>query len=329
MKAVITGATGLLGGNLARELIARDVEVVATRRPSSRIDHLGDAAIMWMEAGLDSHERLAGVFAGADVVFHCAAQVSTLRKASPSMIRANVDSTRHVIDAVRAAGVPRLVHCSSTVACALSTDGKPVTEDRPWNFDTFGLADGYTITKRKSEELVAEAARAGLDAVVVNPGYMFGPYDARPSSGRLIVDVVKGKVPGHTDGRNCFADVRDVACGMIGAWQRGRSGERYILGGHNLSYREIMHTIAEIAGVRPPRFAVPRPIASALGWFGEAVQAVSKREAFINITRVRYGYCRDFIFSSDKAMRELDYQIRPIEESIADAIDWFREHGMI
>lgn len=329
MKAVITGATGLLGGNLARELIADSVEVVATRRQQSHIDHLSDVPITWIEAGLDSSERLASVFAGADVVFHCAAQVSTLRKAPPSMIRANIDGTRHVIEAVRTAGVGRLVHCSSTVACALSTDGQPVTEDRPWNFDKFGLDDGYTTTKRQSEELVAEATRTGLDAVVVNPGYMFGPYDVKPSSGRLIVDLVKGKVPGHTDGKNCFVDVRDVARGMVGAWRRGRRGERYILGGHNLSYREIMHLITDVAGVKPPRFAIPRPLAAGLGWLGEAMQAVSGREAFINITRVRYGYCPDFIFSSVKAERELGYRYGPLEGAIADALDWFRECGMV
>lgn len=329
MKAAITGATGLLGGNLALELIARDIEVVCTRRKSSRIDHLDDAAISWREADLSTVDGLAGAFAGADVVFHCAAMVSTLRKPTPAMVRANVDGTRNVMEAVRKAGVARLVHCSSVVACALSTDGRPVTEDQAWNFDRFGLDDGYTITKRQSEEMVLAAAGRDVDAVVVNPGFMFGPYDVKPSSGGLIVGVIQGRAPGHSYGMNCFSDVRDVARGMIGAWQRGGCGERYILGGHNMSYRDIMNVIARIGGVKPPRLAVPRLIALGIGWLGEAKEAVTGREAFLNLSRARYAYCRDFIFSSAKAERELGYEISPVEGAISDALDWFRAHGML
>lgn len=329
MQAAITGATGLLGSNLAVGLIARGVDVVCTRRATSRIDHLADFDIEWIEASLGDTKGMAAAFAGADVVFHCAAQVGTWRTAPPSMVRANVDGTRNVMDAVRAAGVARLVHCSSVVACALSTDGRPVTEDQRWNFDEYGLDDGYTTTKRQSEEMVAAAAADDLDAVIVNPGYMFGPYDAKPSSGGLIIGILQGKVPGYTDGNNCFVDVRDVVRGMISAWQRGKRGERYILGGYNMSYREIMTTIARIGGGKAPRFALPRPLAMGLGWLGEAYQAVRKREADINIPIVRYGYCRDFIFSSEKAARELDYQMSPLEDAIVDAIAWFRDQGML
>lgn len=334
MKAVITGATGLLGGNLALILIARGVDVVCTRRATSRIDHLGDASVHWVEADVTDVDALVRAFAGADVVFHCAAAVSTLRTVTPTLQRTNIDGTRNVLDAVRQVQASRehalrLVHCSSTVACALSTTGEPVTEAEAWNFDQYGIADGYTTTKYQSQILVEQAAGDDIDAVIVNPGYMFGPYDVKPSSGALIVNIVKGKVPGYTTGYNSFVDVRDVARGMIAAWERGKRGERYILGGRNASYREIMETIARVAGVRPPRRAVPRPLASALGWLGEAYQAVSGREAFINITRVRYGFCERFIVSSAKAERELDYRLSPVETAIADAFDWFRQNGML
>src|SRR5262249_9123918 len=141
-------------------------------------------------------------------VFHCAAQVGVTRKASPQMVKANVDGTKNVIDAVKRAGVKRLVHCSTVAAVALSSDGSPSTEDAPYNFDARGMADGYGLTKHQAEEVVGDAVKQGLDAVIVNPCYMFGPYDARPSSGKLIVDIVRGKMPGLVPGKNNFVDVR-------------------------------------------------------------------------------------------------------------------------
>ena len=331
MKAVITGATGLLGGNLALQLLAEDsgIEVVCTRRRTSRIEHLGDAAIQWVEADLDQPEALAQAFDGADVVFHCAAMVSTLRKPTPRITQVNVTGTDNVLDAVVRAGVGRLVHCSSVVARALSSDGLPVTEDQPWNFDQRGMADGYSVTKYQSQQRVEAAARERVDAVIVNPCYMFGPHDAKPSSGGLIIDVLQRKVPGYTEGYNNFVDVRDVARGMIAAWRRGRRGESYILGHRNMSYRQIMDLIAEIGGVRAPARPVPKPLGLALGWIGEGYRALTGREDFFDITRIRFAYCRDFIFSSAKATAELDYQPGPLEPAIRDAIDWFRAQGML
>src|ERR1044071_1830694 len=218
-RVAITGASGLLGGNLAAELIAAGHQVVAIRRAGTRTRHLDDVAIEWHDAELGSTAAMTRAFQGAACVFHCAAQVSLRRTVSPEMSATNVVGTANVIDAVRAAGVPRLVHTSSVVAVGLSTDGRPCDETATWNFDTAGLLDAYAITKRRAEDVVQAAARDRIDAVIVNPTYMFGPRDARPSSGKLIIDVVRRRVPGWTPGYNNFVDVRDVARGMIAAWQ--------------------------------------------------------------------------------------------------------------
>jgi dihydroflavonol-4-reductase len=329
--AVITGASGLVGGNLAEALLQQGHRVRATRRASTRVDHLDDLAIEWADADLGQPRRLADAFAGADVVFHCAAHVTTRRGVSSEMTAANVTGTAHVLEAARAARVPRLVHTSTVAAVGLSVDGAPCTEEATWNFDQAGLLDGYAITKRRSEELVREAAEGGLDAVIVNPTYMFGPRDARPSSGRLIVDVVHRRVPGWTTGLNNFVDVRDVARGMIAAWQRGRRGERYILGGHNMTYRDIMHTIAGVAGVRPPRLRVPRLLARAMGAAGDVSERLRAGggRSFINSVVVRYAYTTRFQFASDKAMATLDYRFGPVETAIRDALTWFRGRGML
>lgn len=326
-RVAITGASGLLGGNLAAELVAAGHQVVATRRAGTQVAHLADLPIEWREADLGQPDALARAFAGADAVFHCAAAVTIKREVTPEMTAANVTGTARVIDACVTAGVRRLIHTSSVVAVGLSTDGKPCDETAPWNFDTEGLLDAYAITKHQAEDVV-RAATDRVDAVIVNPTYMFGPRDARPSSGKLIVDAVRRRIPGWTPGYNNFVDVRDVARGMIGAWQRGRRGERYILAGHDLTYRAVLETIARVAGVKPPRLRAPRAAAWLLGKWGDRVEARGG-EPILNSTQVRYAYTDKFRFASTKAATELGYTFGPLEPAIRDAIAWFRAHAML
>ena len=157
---------------------------------------------------------------------------------------------------------------------------------------------------------------------------MLGPRDARPSSGRLIVDVVRGPVPGWTPGYNNFVDVRDVARGMIAVWQRGRRGERYILGGHDLTYRACFEHIARIANVKPPRFGIPLAFARLLGRWGD-YRELRGHEALVNTPQILYAYTDKFRFTSQKAERELGYTYGALDIAIRDALDWFRSHGML
>lgn len=327
MRVVVTGASGLLGSNLAAALLEAGHEVVATRRAGTQVAHLADLPITWVDADLGSVTALTRAFDGAAAVFHCAAAVSVKRDVTPEMTAANVTGTQNVLDAVVAARVPRLVHTSSVVAVGLATNGRPSDETAEWNFDREGLVDAYALTKRRSEELV-NAARDRVDAVIVNPTYMFGPRDAKPSSGKLIVNVVRRRVPGSTPGYNNFVDVRDVARGMIAAWQRGRRGERYILAGHDMTYRDVFHAIARVAGVSPPRFTVPYPVARLVGAWGDFVERRGK-EPVVNSTQIRYAFTDRFRFRSDKAASELGYTYGPLEPAIRDAIAWFRANAML
>ena len=326
-NVVITGASGLLGGNLAAELRAAGHDVGATRRAGTKVAHLDDLELRWLDADLSSPAALAEAFAGAEAVFHCAAAVTVKREVTPDMTAANVTGTQNVIDAAVKAGVKRVVHTSSVVAVGLSTDGTPCDETAQWNFETEGLVDAYAITKRQAEDVV-NAARDRIDAVIVNPTYMFGPRDARPSSGKLIVDVVKRRVPGWTPGYNNFVDVRDVARGMIAAWHEGRRGERYILAGHDMTYGDLMGTIARVAGVKPPRFQIPHAVAKLVGKWGDFVERRGK-DPLVNSTQIRYAFTDRFRFKSDKAARELGYTVSPLEPAIADAIAWFKANGML
>jgi dihydroflavonol-4-reductase len=328
MLAALTGASGLVGSNLALALLAEGVKVRATRRKGTRTDHLEGHGIEWVDGDLSDEAALTRAFTGADVVFHCAAAVSIRKEPTPALVSTNVDGTRHVLSAVRAAGAGRLVHCSSVSAVGLSTDGQPCTEASPWNFADYGLADGYSTTKHKSEELVREAAAAGLDAVIVNPTYMFGPYDARPSSGQMLLEIARRRVPSLIPGYNNFVDVRDVARGMLLAWRKGQKGERYILGGHKMSYAEITQLVARLAGVPAPRLQLPRPLVKLVGLAGDFVELFGK-EPFINSTVVAYGYTDRFQFSSARAERELGYTYGPLEPAIRDALAWFKQRNML
>ncbi len=328
MRVAITGASGLLGGNLAVLLRAAGHEVRATRRGKTKVAHLDGRGIEWVSADLADVSALTQAFRGVDLVYHCAAQVSVVRRVTPALLSANVEGTRNVIEAVRAARVARLVHCSSVAAVGLSENGAPCDETAAWNFDRHGMVDGYSTTKRQAEDLVVAAARDGVDAVIVNPTYMFGPYDTRPSSGRLIVDAVRGRLPGRAPGMNNFVDVRDVARGMMLAAEKGRRAERYILGGENLSYGRITDVITSVAGVPPVRRNVPRALAAPIGWLGD-LKELFGGEPLLNSVAARYAYTRAFIFTSAKAERELGYTHGPLETAVRDAIAWFRQAGML
>jgi dihydroflavonol-4-reductase len=324
-RVAITGASGLLGGNLAAELVAAGHTVVATKRGATKLGHLDDVAIEWRDADLGSVDKLAAAFAGCEAVFHCAAAVSVERVVTSEMRDTNVGGTERVIEACKRANVKRLVHTSSVVAIGLTTNGQPCDETAEWNFDREGLLDAYAITKHEAELVVQ---RADIDAVIVNPTYMIGPRDARPSSGKLVIKIAKRQVPGSTPGYNNFVDVRDVARGMITVWQKGKRGERYILGGHDMTYRDFFATVARVAGVKPPPFKIPYRIAKLVGRVGDFIESRGK-EPLTNSTQIDYAYTDKFRFTSQKAQMELGYTYGPLEPAIRDCLDWFRGKQML
>lgn len=320
-----------MGSNLVRTLLDAGLEVSCTKRATSRTDHLDDLDIRWVEADLGAPDALREAFDGAQLVFHCAAATSIVRHVEPWLVEANVDGTRNVLEAAREAGVERVVHCSSTVAVGVSTTGHPCDEASGWNLPQHGLDDGYATTKRQAEGVVGRAVAAGQDVVIVNPGFMFGPYDVRPTSGQMIVEVATRRLMPYSAGSNSFVDVRDVCAGMLAAARKGQSGQRYILAGENLPYREIFTRIADVVGAGRPWLAVPRPAAALAGLAGDLWERVGGggSGAGINSNTVAWGYCAGFVFRSDKAERELGYTRRPVEEGIRDAWAWMVQQGTV
>ncbi|HEY1097672.1 MAG TPA: NAD-dependent epimerase/dehydratase family protein [Myxococcota bacterium] len=340
--AVVTGASGLLGSNLVVQLREQGVDVRALYRSDTTITHLRavTAGVDFVQASLDDVDSLERAFAGADVVFHCAAQVSILPRVTPALVRANVDGTRHVLAAFEKAHVPRLVYVSSTVTIGLAgnVDDDDITldaapdadENTVWNMREGGLADGYSITKKDAEDLVLRAVNErGLDAVIACPAYLFGPMDTKPSSGKLILDVAKGMVPGVTPGKNSFVDVRDVARGLILMWHKGRRGERYILGGHTMRFDEMLPLIARRAGVKPPSWKIPRIAARVVGAIGDLQAGITGKEPLLTSAAVAWSFNPRFRVSSQKAIDELGYSISPIDVAIDDALAFFRAQRML
>lgn len=244
------------------------------------------------------------------------------------MSTVNVGVTQAVVEAAIAAGTPRVVHTSTANTIGPTPDGTPADEQTPWAMDKAGLASGYPVTKWRGETLVKQACDK-LDAVIVNPTYLVGARDARPSSGRLIVEVANRRIPFWTPGYNNFADVCEVARGMIAAWLHGKRGERYILGGEELTYRDYMERVARVAGVDPPRRQLPYPVAWIGGKAGDLLEVVTGRETTVNSISVRYAFTDRYRYCSDKAVRELGYVVGTIEPAIRNAVKWFRARGML
>lgn len=327
---LVTGASGLVGGNLVRALLAQGRAVRVLVRGSSKLEHLADLPLERAVGDVTDAESLRHACDGVDVVYHCAAVVSMWQRLAPQMWTANVTGTEHLLAAIRAAGVRRLVHCSTVDAIGLpaTPSDPPGTESTPWNWDRLGVDNAYARTKLESQRRVLDAAAADVDAVVVNPTYMFGAWDAKPSSGKMILEVAAGRAVGYTDGGNNFVDVEAVVDGMIAAATRGRRGECYILGGENRTYQEMFGTIARVVGVSPPRLAIPYAAARVGGWLGDAVAAIGGREPTVNTITAKLGYVRHY-FDPSKAVRELGLPQPPVEAAIERAVRWFRQTGRL
>lgn len=319
----ITGANGLLGGNVAEAFAAAGWKVRALCRTSANVDHLMHLPLDWRHISYETGS-LVRAFAGTSVVVHCAGVTIQSRRVRPEHRAGNIDLTRCVFEASHHAKIERIVHCSSAITCGFSA-GRPVDEDEA-AFSTPPWQDGYLISKQIAEREALQR-NSPPDVIVVNPTYLLGPLDAKPSSGRLLLLVARGHAYGWPSGGNNFADVRDVAAGIVAAASRGRAGERYILGGENLSYRDLMTRAARAAGRRPPGFAIPYKLAAATGHFGELYEWISRRPTDVNGATVAYAYSNGLRYTSEKARRDLDYRTRPIDETLRDSIAWFRQRG--
>ena len=321
--AFITGGTGFLGANLVHALIARGDRVVAIHRATSDTRRLAKSGAELVVCDLDDVDALTrAIPEGVDVVYHVAGDLSWWRHHAERQRRTNVEGTRHVVEAARRRGAKRFVHTSSIVAYGMSA--RTVREDTPSNAEASGI--GYLRTKWQGEREVKTGIESGLPAVIMNPANIIGPYDITGWA-RLILLMDKGKLLGAPPGRSSFCHATEVVRAHITAATRGRVGDNYLLGGTDASYVELGAAIARHLGRKPPR-AVPAAILRAFGVANDMVSFFTGKEA--DITRQNASvFCRDVLCDSTKAMRELDYQPRTLDEMVRDSVDWLRSAGLL
>jgi dihydroflavonol-4-reductase len=326
--SLVTGATGFVGSAVARALAARGHALrVLVRRGSDRRNLAGLDATP-VEGDLTDAASLARAVAGCRFVVHVAADYRIWVPDPAAMLATNVEGTRALFLAALEAGVERVVHCSSVAALGLTTNGTPADETTPVNEDA--IVSIYKKSKYRAEQVVLELVRErGLKAVIVNPSAPVGPRDIRPTpTGKMIADAASGRIPAYIDTGLNVVHVDDVAMGHVLALERGRIGERYILGSENFSLLQLLTIVAEEAGKNPPRLRLPRELLWPVALACEALALVTGIEPPVTRDHLRMARKKMF-FSSAKAIAELGYAPRPARVAVADAIAWFRANGMV
>lgn len=327
MTVLVTGATGFVGGNLVRELLAEQAAVRVLVRPTSDRRSLAGLSVEVAVGDLRDPGSLALALAGVAVLYHVAADYRLWVPDPAELYRSNVDGTRAILGAAAAAGVSRVVYTSSVGTLGLPRDGSAGTETTP-----VGLADmvgDYKRSKFLAEREAEAAAARGLPVVIVNPSAPVGPWDWKPTpTGKMLVDYLRGRMVAYLETGLNVVHVRDVARGHILAAERGRVGERYILGhaAGNLPLREIFDRLAPYTGIDAPRWRLPHAVALSIAGVLEAVSRVTGREPLASRTAVQMAAKRMF-FDPAKAIRELGLPQTPVDTALREAVDWFWAHG--
>jgi dihydroflavonol-4-reductase len=321
---LVTGGTGLLGNNIIRTLVDRGMPVRALMRASSDPRTIEGLKVDTVPGDVSDAESIKKAMEGVACVIHSAGYVQIGRGRWDLHQAINIDGSRYVAQAAREARV-RMVHVSSCDAIGIASLDEPATEDTPLKPP---VDCNYVKSKQAAERGVMAEVEKGLDAVIVNPGFMLGPWDWKPSSGRMLVAVIKGVARVAPNGHFSLCDARDVAAGVVTAIEKGRAGERYILAGHTLSYYEAWDAFARVTQSGRPLFTAPKMLESMAGCFGDLIRIITRREPDVNTGAIAVARLPKH-YSSDKAIRELDYHIRPIDEMIHDAWQWFMDHGYV
>lgn len=322
---LVTGATGMLGNNLVRRVLEVGDSVRVLVRASSDRRPLADLpAIERFEGDVRDPDAVAAAVRGVDRVVHAAAYVHIGWSGSDEAKAVNVEGTRNVAQAALELGA-RMVHVSSIDALGMAPAGQMANEETAPNG---GVQCPYVVTKREGEQVVLELVERGLWATIVNPGFMFGPFDWKPTSGRMLLSVARGWGLFAPLGTNSYCDVRDVADGIRAAFDRGQPGRRYILAGTTLSYFQAWRIFAEVTGGTPPFVPIGPILRMGAGRVGDLVRKLSGREPDVNSAATALA-AENRSYCGARAERELGYRARPLRESAADAWEWFREHAYV
>ncbi len=324
-RALVTGGNGFVGCHVVRALLEEGRTVRVLLRDGADVRSLRGVDYEPFVGDLRDPDAVARAAEQCDEIYHVAADYRLWLLDEAPMYASNLDGTRNVLAAARRANVAKVIHTSTVGTLGIPPDG-PGREDVPVSIDD--MVGAYKRSKFLAEQAAIEAARAGLPVVIVNPSTPVGPFDYKPTpTGRVIVDFLNGRMPAYLDTGLNLVDVEDVARGHLLAAQRGKIGEKYILGGENLTLGEVFQRLAAISGVPAPRLRIPYALAYAFAIAAEAVaRTITRREPRASLTAVRMARKRMF-FDSGKANRELGYAPRPVDDALARAIAYYRESG--
>jgi dihydroflavonol-4-reductase len=333
--AAVSGASGFIGSAVVRKLLDAGRTVRALVEPGADTHNL-DTLLREMPGAATRLTRITvdvcdiaamtRALEGAAAFYHLAAIYKVWTPDPTAIWRVNMEGTTASLLAARAAGVRRTIYTSSIAAVGLHKDRRPADETTPFNL--WEVANDYILTKHLSERIAVKFAEAGDPIVIVNPAFPFGPRDVAPTpTGKILLALLRGQVPGSGDGGFCAIDVDDVAAGHVAAENRGRVGERYILGDHNVSFRDFFALAAEVAGVKAPKLHIPNAVGLGVALGMETwARMVSHEEPRATYRGIRY--IQEYAwFDPTKARRELGLPSRPLRESLERAVTWFRENG--
>ncbi|WP_426268933.1 hopanoid-associated sugar epimerase [Dyella kyungheensis] len=324
MRSLVTGATGFVGSAVVRRLLREDHHVRALVRAGADRRNLQGLEVEVVEGDLTDAASLARICDGCDALFHLAADYRLWAPRPQELYRTNVEGTRALLDAAQRAGVPRVIYTSSVATLGIPKDGTPGTETTPVSLGD--MVGHYKRSKFLAEQVAAGFAAQGVPVVIVNPSTPIGPRDIKPTpTGRLVRDAMAGRMPAYVDTGLNVVHVDDVADGHWLAFKHGMVGERYILGGADLSLRELLFEIADIVGRPPPRWRLPHGAVMPVAYVAEAWARLSGRPPIATVEEVRMSRKRMF-FSSAKAERELGYAAGPVRLALEDAVAWFSLH---
>ncbi|OQA90193.1 MAG: 3 beta-hydroxysteroid dehydrogenase/Delta 5--_4-isomerase [bacterium ADurb.Bin236] len=327
MKALVTGADGLLGGNLIREMIERGIEARAIVHPKSVSRTLDGLPIERITGDILDAAGLEEAAKGCEAVYHVAASTALWPPKAPIITAVNVEGTRNMLDAAVKAGVKRFVHVGSASSFGYGTKERPGDESTPFKYADFGLA--YFDSKLEAQRIALKHAADGkLDVVVVNPTFMIGPFDSGPSSGKMISRFADMRPPFYPPGGRNFIHARDAAKGMLAACERGRTGECYLLGNRNMDMKEFFSEVARVAGFKPPAIEIPKEIMMIAGAAGSAISNVTGKQPELSYEMARSS-CVGAYYSAAKAVKELALPQTPIETAVEEAYEWLAENGHI
>ena len=326
MTFFLTGATGFVGSHVARVLAGKGARLRLLVRSTSNLANLDGIPAETVVGDLRQPETFASTLAGCDAVFHVAADYRLWVRNPDAMYASNVVGTKDLLRLAREAGVPRFIYTSSVATMGFRSDGTIVNEDTPVSLDA--MVGHYKRSKFLAEQEAVAAARAGQQVIILNPTTPIGAGDIKPTpTGRIVVDFLNRKFPAYVDTGLNLVDVIEVARAHAAALEKGRAGERYILGGENLTLKQMLDKMSAITGLPSPRLRVPHEVAMVFAFFDENIQGrLLGREPRATVEAVRMGRKKMFA-SSTKAEVELGFQIVPVYQALRSAIEWFRTNG--